>query len=189
MPTGDLNQQLNLIKDSPTLYIVNFYIALLISPFLVWMLLSFFNSLQQKHTTFIHNIALYFYIIYIIMISISYGSQVMYLPYMLNKTSVDVASKWYFYNDYSFAAYINQTGYFFWSIATLLLFNKVLKLKGIPLIAALLLYIISIGQIFASIGLYTHNAFLSSITFYCGILLLAVGVLCIIYSLKSRKIE
>jgi len=125
LPGGSTHTaQLESIKNDSTLYIINFIVAFLVAPSLLFMLFEFYKEISGNTWTKISKSIVLLYTVYFVLVSISYGSQFIYLPFILESSENDKILKWYFYNDRSWAMVFNQTGYLFWSIATILIFTK-----------------------------------------------------------------
>ncbi|MBN2350717.1 MAG: DUF4386 family protein [Bacteroidales bacterium] len=186
MPSGDLKDQLDSIYKAPALYIINFSLALLIGPALVYMLLSFFKTIKVKVLKPFNVFGIWCYIVYLIFITFSYASQTIVLPVMLKSCPQETQLKWYFLNEPSIPGYLNQTGYLIWSLGTILLFFPFFKLKGIPGFIPIILFASALLQIMASFGYFFQNPYLSNLTSFSGILLLPVGILILIFSLRLK---
>lgn len=186
LPEGNnFIEQLNSISKNINSYIVNFIVAFLIAPSLLFLLYEFFKKLTNDHWSPQIKLLFSLYIIYFVLISISYGSQFLYLPYLINHSTFNESIEWYFYNMESICYFINQTAYLVWAVATLLIFTRFIFTNTLLFFIVKVLTLSSLTQIIATIGLYIGNFNLNGLTFYSGILLLPAAVLILIYSFKK----
>lgn len=190
LPLGNnFIEQLAYINKSPKLYILSFSNAFLIAPALIFVLYEFYKDLNKDQWSLNAKILFSLYIIYFIVISISYGSQVIFLPKIIEIADQNLITDWYFFNTNSKVYLINQTGYLIWSVTTLLIFARFLFKGALVFFIIKLLTLSSITQIVATIGLYFNNSTINGLTFYSGLLLFPAGILIFIYSLKKYKLN
>lgn len=190
LPLGNnFIEQLAHINKSSKLYILGFVHAFLIAPVLIFVLSEFYKDLTKDQWSLKARILFSFYIIYFIIISISYGSQVFFLPNIIEIADQNTILDWYFYNPESNVYLINQTGYLIWSITTLFIFTRFLFKGTLVFFIVKLLTLSSIAQIVATFGLYFNNHTLNGLTFYSGLLLFPMGILILVYSLKQNKLK
>lgn len=186
IPTGTTEEQIKIIAENLSLHIINFSLALLIAPSLLWMLYLLSQSLRVNLKKRRVYAVIFCYTAYLILITVSYGSQITILPFLLQKADEQGILRWFFYNDNSLVILINQGAYFLWSTATILLFGSLFNtkerlLKGIVFI----LLSSSLLQISASIGLVLQASALTKLSFISGMLLLPAGLLILIRSILS----
>ena len=187
LPEGNnYTEQIESIRNAPFMHILNFIIAFLIAPAIIYMLFELYKVLSGNSWSLLAKFGFLVYGLYFILVSISYGSQFLYLPFIINSDSQAEILNWYFYNDNSIVILINQTAYLIWSIATLLIFTKYFFLGRLQFFIVKLLSLSAIAQIFATIGLYADKPNLTSLSFYSGLLLLPAGIIIIVYSFKNR---
>ncbi|MEE4197398.1 MAG: hypothetical protein V2I54_07120 [Bacteroidales bacterium] len=188
IPTGiSYSDQLSSVHQNPGWYILNFVIAFFIAPALVFMLFELHKKISEKPWSLTARIGFILYGLYMIIISISYGSQFLYLPFIIDSKPENIVLNWYFYNGDSLVILINQTGYLLWSIATLIIFSRYIFKSSLAFFILKILSLSALTQIVATLGLYFNQPNLSVLTFYSGILLLPAGILVIIYSFLTRK--
>ena len=179
-------QQFKSISETIHLYILNFMVAFLVAPAMIFMLYEFYIAVSGKKWNFIAKTGFILYGLYFVLVNISYGSQFLYLPFIINSYDTTETLKWYFYNDNSLAIFFNQTGYLVWSIATLTVFIKYLFKSTLIFFIIKILSLSALTQIVATIGLYLNKAELNSLTFYSGILLFPACILIFIVSLNKK---
>lgn len=188
LPTGsNFTDQLLSIKNSSELYILNFIIAFLIAPAIIFMLYEFYKKTSGNHWNYFAKTGFILYILYFVLVNISYGSQFLYLPFIIDSLPGKKIIEWYFFNDDSLVILINQTGYLVWSIATLFIFMQPVFKGTLVFIITKILILSALTQMVATIGLYFDQTNLSGLTFYSGILMLPAGILIIIYSYLPNK--
>jgi hypothetical protein len=187
LPEGTLNEQILSVKGSFLLHGFNFVIALFIAPALLWMFRSLYPLIADKLPKRWLSMTIFFYILYFLLITISYGSQVFYLPWILDTYPSMLVRKWFFYNTQSIAYLLNQSGYLSWSIGTFFFLLPVVFAQKKLLKVAFLIFLFSaMLQTFASIGAYLNYQPLAGLSFISGTLLFPAGVLLVIFSLKIR---
>lgn len=190
LPTGiSFSEQLNSIQQDKGLYILNFVIAFLIAPALVFMLFELYKKITGNQWNITAKIGFIFYGIHILVVNISYGSQFLYLPFIIEAKPENIVLNWYFYNGHSTVILINQTGYLLWSIATLLIFSRYIFKSSLAFFIIKILTLAALTQAVATIGLYLNQPNLSVLTFYSGILFIPTGILVIIYSFLKNKTQ
>lgn len=185
--SGSIPEQIRAVQDSTALHVTNFLVALCIAPSMLVMLVRMFPFLGIRPSRGYITLVILFYVLYLLLISISYGSQVFYLPFILKMYPDPFVEKWFFYNNESMPFAINQTGYLCWSIATLLyMIPAITKAKAVFFIALLVFLISSVLQIIATIGFYASIPEIAGLTFYSGLLMLPAGILVLVYA-KNNK--
>jgi hypothetical protein len=188
IPAGSLAEQIKAIQDSPVLHIINFLVALSIAPSLLIMLKRMYPFLGTNPGRGYTKVVIFFYACYFLLVSISYGSQALYLPFILNSYPDPTVEQWFFYNNESLPITINQTGYLCWSLASLLYLTPAIrKVRGSLLSAVLIFLLSSIMQITASIGFYANNPGIAGLTFYSGLLMFPAGILVFLFAIRNRK--
>ncbi|HSH52633.1 MAG TPA: hypothetical protein VK982_12990 [Bacteroidales bacterium] len=180
-------EQINSIQQNKGLYILNFVIAFLIAPALVFMLYELHKKITNNHLDLTAKIGFILYGLHILVVNISYGSQFLYLPFIIDSKPETIILNWYFYNSNSLAIFINQTGYLLWSIGTLLIFSRYIFKSSLAFFILKILTLAALTQLVATIGLYLNQPNLGILTFYSGILLIPAGILIIIYSFLNNK--
>lgn len=187
IPQGTVSEQIKAVQEAPFLHIINFIFALAIAPSMLLMLRRLFPFLGYENRKSYLVIVTIFYALYLILISVSYGSQVFWIPFIPENLTENVVAKWFFYQEGSNAILINQAGYLCWSIASLLYFLPVIfKHRGSLLYALIVFIISSLLQIPASMGAFTGNNALSGLTFYSGLLMFPAGLLVFLFALAKK---
>ncbi len=185
-PSGSDAEKFEWILQNLTLFKVQFFFAFLISPSIIYLMNSQLKAYGIPEKDFSMP-AIIFLGGYFVLSSISYGTQFAYVPFLLKNNFTDIATLFYINSTGSFTYFINQMGYLFWAAGALILFSgfifKTVKLKAVSII-----YIFSaILSIIAFLGLILNNDLLNSLTILSGIVLLPVGIISIIWSLKLTK--
>ncbi|MEA2106311.1 MAG: hypothetical protein U9P82_06270 [Bacteroidota bacterium] len=188
LPTEiSFTEQLNSIQQNKELYILNFVIAFLIAPALVFMLFELYKKITGNQWNIPAKTGFILYGLFILVVNISYGSQFLYLPFIIDTKPESFVLNWYFYNSHSTVILINQTGYLLWSIATLIIFSRYIFKSSFAFFIVKLLTLAALTQLVATIGLYLNQPNLSVLTFYSALLLIPSGILIIIYSFFNKK--
>lgn len=188
IPNGEnYSEQIESIRNESFMYILNFIVAFLIAPAIIYMLFELYKILSVNTWTSYTKLGFLFYGLYFITISISYASQFLYIPFIIDSSNESEIIKWYFFNNNSLAILFNQTGYLIWSIVTMILFTKYLFKSTLVFFIIKLLMLSSLTQITATLGFYFNIQSLTGLSFYSGILLLPTGILIFIYSFKNHS--
>jgi hypothetical protein len=187
-PSGTVEEQLIGVSDNISFYKIQFFFAFLISPSIVYMMLSQLNKFPEKNklSTGLGNI---FISVYVVLNCISYGSQVVLVPGFIEQGDMAAARNWYFGSSVSVSYFLNQTGYFFWAVGTIILFIRFLKNKGYSKYIGIIYLISAILSIFAFMGLLINNSFINSITLVSGLVLLPVGILTVIWGYNGKRLK
>lgn len=183
-PSGTFEDQIRWVADNTNLMKWQFFLALLISPSIVYLMSSQLTA-AGIHDKVLKTAGLIFIAVYAALNCISYGSQVVLVPKMLEVGMQEQLSLWHFGSEVSIAYFLNQTGYFFWATGALLLFSGFVKHKGMIRYISIIYVVSAVLSIVAFAGLVLGNTFLNSMTFASGLLLLPVGVLTVIWGLRS----
>ncbi len=187
LPNGNsFAEQLSSVQDSPGLFKLNFVVAFFIAPLLTFMLYEFYKKLTKNHWSPKIKLLFSLYILYFIFVSVSYVSQFLYFPHLINTRPFNETINWYFYNQDSLCYLINQTAYFIWAVTTILIFTRFIFTNTLVFFIIKLLTLSALTQIISSIGLFTDNSNLSSLSLYSGLLLMPATILIIIYSFKRN---
>lgn len=187
MPSGNLTEQLEQVELNYAAHFFNFAVALCIGPFITWMLVSYRNSFDENKTN-IYKAGIFLYSLYLVLISLSYGSQISIFPWFLRSDDFNSAMRWFFYNDKSLAIWINQIGYLFWSFATIIMFARYMRNQNKSAIATVaLLMVSSLMQIIASMGLIFGIQALTMLSFPSGLLLVPVGFLILFQAVRGYR--
>ena len=190
LPEGNnFAEQIESIKNAPLMHILNFIVAFLIAPAIIYMLYEFYKKISNNNWSILAKAGFSLYGIYFIFVNFSYGSQFLYFPFILESGSQSEILTWYFYDNNSLAIFFNQTGYLIWSVATLMVFTQFLFKSTLLFFIVKILSLSALTQIIATIGLYANMPDLTNLSFYSGILLLPAGLLILIYSFKNRPSE
>jgi hypothetical protein len=185
-PSGSDAEKFEWILQNLTLFKVQFFFAFLISPAIIYLMISQLKAYGIPEKDFSIP-AIIFLGGYCVLSSVSYGAQFAYVPFLLKNNSIGIARLFYFNSTGSFTYFLNQMGYLFWAVGALILFSgfifKAAKLKVISIIYMFSAFL----SIIAFLGLILNNDLLNSLTILSGIVLLPVGIISIIWSLKLIK--
>ena len=151
------------------------------------MLFELYKKITGNQWNMTAKIGFIFYGLFILVVNITYGSQFLYLPFIIDTKPESYVLNWYFYNGHSTVILINQTGYLLWGIATLLIFSRYIFKSSLAFFIVKILTLAALTQLVATFGLYLNQPNLSVLTFYSGILLIPTGILIIIYSYLKNK--
>ncbi len=186
-PIGnDIEQQLNWIIENSTIYKIQFFFAFLISPSIIYLMLSQLDKFHfDNHVS--KKIGMIFITGYFVLNSISYASQIILVPKFMDSGLIEQAKIWYFMSPSSVSYFINQMGYCFWGIGAMILFSRLVKEKGIIKYLSLIYIISAILSIIAFIGLMIGNEIINSMTLYGGLVLIPIGIMTIIWGLQDNK--
>lgn len=185
-PPLDSNiEQIEAIKSNPAVYKLQFEFAFLIAPSIVYIMIAQLNIFSQTNSISL-KLGYIFLTAYLIFVSISYASQVIIVPRLINNDLVELAQIWLFSSSDSIAYFLNQLGYCFWAIAAILLFGKLIKEKGIIKYISIIYFVSALLSVVAFVGLIIENNVLNSLTVVSGLLLAPVGILSIIWGVKEK---
>lgn len=188
-PQGEtIDTKFQWILQNQVLFKVQFILAFLISPLLIYMMVS---QLRDSKTVFGRTEAtgIMFLGVYAVLCSLSYGAQFILVPKLIQQKLDTIALVTYFDSGVSVSYFLNQTGYLFWAIGAVILFYRFLYYKG-PVKPLAVIYMVSaVLTTAAFIGLIIENEFLNSMTIVSGIMLLPVGIISMIQSFKPGNIR
>ena len=187
-PSGNFEDQIRWVAENTNHMKWQFFLALLISPSIVYLMAAQLTAAGIPEKVF-KIPGMVFLAVYVALNCISYGSQIVLVPKLLEAGLYDQLALWYFGSEVSVAYFLNQTGYLFWAIATLVLFSRFISQKGMIRYISILYMVSAALSILAFIGLVLNNAALNSMTFPSGLLLLPVAVITLIWGVKGRKYE
>ncbi len=120
-PQGTDEEQLNWIQNHITLFKLQFFFAFLISPSIIYMMLSQLDKYPSSNKI-ISKVGLVFITGYFVLNSIAYASQMILVPKLMEAGLIEQAKVWYFGSSFSVIYFIDQMGYCFWGIGTIILF-------------------------------------------------------------------
>lgn len=185
-PQGTIDERFQWILQNRNLFKMQFFFAFLIGPSLIYMLISQLNAAGGRFVR--TNITGFIFLgAYLVFCCTSYGAQFVLVPKLIEQNLISIAQVTYFDSGTSAAYFLNQTGYFFWALGTLILFSKFLSYKG-PVKTISIFYVLSaVLSIVAFLGLIIESKILNSMTFVSGIILLPAGIISIIWSLKLKN--
>ena len=184
-PQGTIDERFQWILQNRTLFNMQFFFAFLIGPSLIYMFISQLNATGDPFAK--TNITGFLFLgAYLVFCCTSYGAQFVMVPKLIEQNLISIAHVTYFDSGTSVAYFLNQTGYFFWAMGTLVLFSKFLSFTG-PVKTISIFYILSaVLSIVAFLGLIIESKILNSMTFVSGIILLPAGIISIIWSLNTN---
>lgn len=184
-PQGTDIEQLNWIQENDGIYKVQFFFAFLISPSIIYMMVSQLDKFQENNIS--SKLGFMFLTGYFVLSSISYASQIILVPKLLDSGLLEQAKVWYFGSSSSVTYFINQMGYCFWGIGAMVLFIKLLKEKGMVKYLSIIYTISATLSIIAFLGLITDNISINSLTFYSGLVLIPTGIMTTIWGIQENK--
>ena len=94
-PTGGIEQQLQWVAGHALLFKMQFLLALLIAPAIVYLMLAQLNMLQTADTVS-KRFGMVFLAAYVVLNSVAYASQAVLLPRFLAAGQMDLVRAWYF---------------------------------------------------------------------------------------------
>lgn len=183
-PTGGIGQQLQWVAGHPLFFKMQFILALLIAPAIVYMMLAQLSRLQT-YDNVSRRFGMVFLAAYVVLNSISYASQAVLLPRFLAAGETELAKAWYFATPASIAYFMNQLGYCFWGIAAFSLFFAVLHGKGVPRVIAALYFLSALLSTMAFAGLLFDSRALMHLTMPSGLVLFPVGILTMAWGMQK----
>jgi len=190
---GTLTEQFTWITDHITMFRIQFLMAFLLSPSILYLLITQLTFAKKVHepstpeTSIGEIMGFLFLAAYLVLNSISYASQVIVVPRLIEAGRLELAEFWYFNAEGAVAYFLNQMGYFFWAAGSFILFVSFLNRPGILRLISAILVLSAVLSVFAFAGLITGNQGLNNLTFFSGIVLLPVGILGIIQGVKLKK--
>jgi hypothetical protein len=185
-PSGTLEEQLRWVAENTNHMKWQFSLALLISPAIIYLMTAQLAAAGIADKVLLR-LGMIFLAVYVALNCVSYGSQVVLVPRLLASGMYDQLTLWYFGSEVSIAYFLNQTGYFFWAIGTLALFPRFITQKGMIRYISILYVVSAVLSIVAFFGLVLNNTAMNSMTFPSGLLLLPVGVMTVIWGVKSKR--
>lgn len=185
-PQGSDIEQLNWIKENSNIYKVQFFFAFLISPSIIYLMLSQLNIFNYSNNVTKY-LGLIFITGYFVLNSISYASQIILVTKFVDSGLLEQARVWYFMSSSSISYFINQMGYCFWGIGATILFLRLVKENGIIRYVSLLYIVSAILSIIAFVGLMLGSKALNSMTIYGGLVLIPVGIMTTIWGIHKNK--
>lgn len=184
-PSGTLEEQLRWVAENTNHMKWQFFLALLISPALIYLMAAQLTAANIADKVLLR-LGMIFLTVYVALNCISYGSQLVVIPKLLEAGMYDQLGLWYFGSEVSVAYFLNQMGYFFWAVGTLVLFSCFVLQKGVIRYISILYVVSAVLSIVAFLGLVLNSAAMNSMTFPSGLLLLPVGVMTVIWGVKSK---
>jgi hypothetical protein len=185
-PSGTFEEQLRWVAENTNHMKWQFFLALLISPSIIYLMSSQLAKADIADKVMLQ-VGTVFLTVYVALNCISYGSQVVLVPKLLASGMYDQFTLWYFGSEVSIAYFLNQTGYFFWAIGTLVLFSRFVTQKGMIRYISILYVVSAVLSIVAFVGLVINNSTLNSMTFPSGLLLLPVGAMTVVWGLRDKR--
>jgi hypothetical protein len=183
-PTGTLEEQLSWVVENQSYYKLQFTMALLIAPSILYMMIAQFGK-AGRLTSLSFRLGVMFLGVYIALNCISYGSQIILVPAMLEAGMTEQVTVWYFNSPVSVSYFLNQMGYFFWSLGVIACFAGLLALKGYIRTLGIIYIVSAVLSILAFLGLIIDNPALNSLTFPSGLLLLPTGIITVLWGIKK----
>ena len=183
---GTVGEQLEQIAQDPSLYMANFFIASLIAPALIILLVTLAFSLDTNlRTPLLDQVGIIFLVIYAVLVSIAYTSQYVYLPGLLTEGEMSLAKPWFFHDGgTSISYFLNQLGYACFGAAALLIGYKLLFERAMAKAAGVLLWASGLLSLAAFAGLALQIEIQGVISIISGLLMLPVSILAIFWGKK-----
>ena len=185
-PQGNIGEQFKWILNHLVLYNIQYFFVLLISPSIIYLMLSLLDKFPTDHKI-TYRIGNVFLNGYFVLNSIVYASQVILVPKLLSSGLTDQADVWYFGSSTSVVFFINQMGYCFWGLGAIFLFSRLIYERGFIKYLSIIYIISAILSVIAFIGLILDNKSINSMTLYSGLTQIPIGVMTIIWGLKENK--
>ncbi|MCX6555433.1 MAG: hypothetical protein NTZ12_10580 [Candidatus Aminicenantes bacterium] len=179
-PSGNVAEQLRWVADHLPLFKAQFFLAFLLAPAIVYMMLAQLAKLQQGESL-AQRFGMVFIAAYVVLNSIAYAAQAVLVPRFIAAGQMGLARAWYFASPASIAYFVNQLGYCFWAIGAIVLFAKVQRGHGLPAFIASLYLLSALLSFMAFAGLLLDNRVLNNLTMPSGLALLPVGILSVIW--------
>ena len=186
-PEGNITEQLGWISKNLTVHRMMFTVAFLISPALVYMMISQLEATAKTGKINMRT-GLVFLTCYVVLVSIAYASQAALVPMLIKNGLPDQAATWYFNSSYSITYFVDQMGYCFWGAGAIILFHRLIFEPGMIKYISIIYVISAILSILAFTGLMINNLVLQSMTLYSGLLLAPVGILTVIWACREKNI-
>jgi len=185
-PAGSTDMQFSRIIDHLVIHRLQFFIAFLISPAIIYLMTAQAVFLKRPGELS-SRIGALFLGGYLVLSSLSYASQIVIVPAWIEKGYFQLAEIWHFGNQHSIAYFMNQTGYLFWAVSAVVLFPGLLSEKGLVRWIGILYLASAVLTFVAFTGLLIDNLLLNSLTLFSGLLLLPVGILSVIESFRLNS--
>lgn len=182
---GTIEEKLQMLSQNATLYHLNFMIASLIAPSILFLICIVSRLYKKMQLNFFDTIGVALLVAYSALNALSYISQYSILPKLLANGNIDAAKMWYMENTDSLAYFFNQLGYCFFGIAVMFIFREFLNDKGINKTIGILFYLSGVLSIFAFIGLLMQNKVLNLSTMLSGLLIIPIAILTILSGIKD----
>jgi hypothetical protein len=182
-PSGSIEEQLQWVSANVVLYKTQFFLAFLIAPAIIYMMLV--QIRWAKSRGLFTCIGLIFLSAYAVLVSIAYGSQAMLIPKLLASGLTEQARVWYFGAPFSITFFIDLTGYFFWALGTLCIFSTLIFRKGLLMLIGILYILAAVLSIVAFLGLLFESKVMVSMTMPSGLLIIPVAVITLIAGLRK----
>jgi len=173
--------QLQWVVGHLPLFKAQFFLAFLLAPAVVYMMLAQLAKLQQGEGIG-QRFGMVFIAAYVVLSSVAYLSQVVLVPRFINATGqLAFAKAWYFGSPDSIAYFVDQLGYCFWGIGAIALFAKAQRGHGLAALIASLYLLSALLSLMAFAGLLLDNRVLNNLSLPSGLALLPVGILTAIW--------
>lgn len=185
-PVAGEPEQLLWLSANTGLFKIQFFFAFLICPAMLYMLYAQISSLAEPSPMAVR-LGGVFFAVYAVFAGIAYGSQMILIPRLIRAGMEAQARLWYLEASPSIVYFLNQTGYFFWALAILILFVPLLKSSGLTRALSIIYTVSAVLSIVAYLGLIVENDRLNSVTFISGLMLLPAGILGVLSGIRSGR--
>lgn len=178
--------QMEWVLSNLTIYRLQFFVAFLIGPSIIYLMIAQINKYPDVENLRMIS-GLIFLTGYLVLISISYASQMTIFPGLLLSGSMEQAKLWYFGSFNSVSYFLNQLGYLFWAVGALILFADTIRKKGMIKYISII-YVISAFLCFVAFaGLISGSETLNSATVFGGLVLVPIGMMTFFWGLRENK--
>lgn len=184
---GTVEEQLTQIAEAPGLFMANFFIASLIAPALVALMLTFTSVKLEKTTPLLDRIGSLFLGGYFVLVTLSYTAQYAFLPRLLAAGEMELAKLWFFEGPASIPYYLNQLGYALFGASAFFIGYKLLFEGGAPRLIGIALWVSGLLSWMAFFGLALQIEPQGLLSILSGLLTLPVGIMSILWGRKLLR--
>lgn len=181
--TGDVEEQIIAISENTQTFQLQFFFAFLIAPAVIYLIFALLYK-TPRHSNLFFQFGIISMAVYVALVSVSYGSQMLLVPRLLEAERDLGAAVWLFGSPYSIAYFFNQTGYAFWGFGAIALFEPFTRRQGLQKVIGTLMLVSGILSLIAFAGYMLDISFLNALTILSGIVLLPVGIMTVIMGSK-----
>ncbi len=176
---GSVDEQIMAVSENTQTFQLQYFFAFLIAPAALYLIFALLYK-TPRHRNLFFQLGIVSLAVYATLVSVSYGAQMILIPRLLEADRDFCAALWLFGSPYSASYFLNQTGYVFWGIGVMALFEPFTRRQGLQKIAGTLMLISGILSIIAYSGYILDIAFLNALTILSGIVILPVGIIAVL---------